>query len=29
MESLLYVDDVRLGHSTDSTAVPAQKVHNF
>jgi hypothetical protein len=29
MESLLHVDDVRLGRSTDSTAVPAQKVHNF
>jgi hypothetical protein len=29
MESLLHADDVHLGRTTDSTAVLAEKVHNF
>jgi hypothetical protein len=29
MESLLHNDDVRSGRTTDLTAVPAEKVHNF
>jgi len=29
MESLLLNDDVRSGRTTDLTAVPAEKVHNF
>jgi len=29
MESLLHADDVRSGRTTDSTVVPAEKVHNF
>ena len=30
MESLLHDDDdIRLGDATDTTGVPAQKVHNF
>jgi hypothetical protein len=29
MQSLLHADDVRSGRTTDSTAVPAEKVHNF
>ncbi|KAL3566424.1 hypothetical protein D5086_031839 [Populus alba] len=29
MESLLHDDDVRSGDATDTTLVPAQKVHNF
>jgi len=29
MESLLHADDVRSGRTTDSTAVPAEKVRKF
>jgi len=29
MESLLHADDVRSGRTTDTTTVPAEKVHNF
>jgi hypothetical protein len=29
MQSLLHAEDVHLGRTTYSTAVPAEKVHNF
>jgi hypothetical protein len=29
MQSLLHADDIRSGRTTDSTTVPAEKVHNF
>ena len=29
VESVLYADDVRSGQTTDTTRVPAQKVHNY
>ena len=29
VESVLHADDVRSGHTTDTTRVPAQKVHNY
>jgi len=29
VESLLQAADVRPGRTTDATAVPAEKVHNF
>jgi hypothetical protein len=29
MVSLLHADEVRLGHTTDTTRVQAEKVHNF
>ena len=29
MEVVLHVDDVRFGHTTNTSRVPAQKVHNY